>query len=259
MRLNTFVTFLLLTLLNSIHSQKCGLESNYSCLYNQTCCKSTNQNGNLNYSCFPGRDSVCCDKISAACPNGSKCDLENSKCIPETKLFKFLSSPNEFNNQLSEFPVVEKIVNLKFLRGFLIGTKVFGELKECAYPEKVIKMLDKMYFSVINLFDRKEVFPSAVEILVVYKELLDYSENLVKICSEDADNLRKGFRDLNRYFSHSDYPQRLLDHTISELVNIGKIVETYKVEFKELSSFDNGKNLGNIVRFILFSDFDRIN
>ena len=170
-----------------------------------------------------------------------------------------MSSPIDYNDDKLLSPVVDNIANFDFMRGFLTGTKVFGELKLCTYPEEVLKIVDKIYNIIINIFERKEIIPSSIEMLIKLKELFDYSSLLIKTCREDMGTLEKGFRDLNLYFSHVDYPQRLIDHSIENIVNIKKILETYKIEFKELSTFENGKNLGNIVRFILFWDFDIIN
>ena len=81
---------LVLTLISlslSTESYKClndkGQEAKYTCATNQTCCQSSLSL--TGFQCFPSVDAVCCgDKINAACPSNTKCNISTDPSTPST-------------------------------------------------------------------------------------------------------------------------------------------------------------------------------
>lgn len=226
---------------------ECDNLGKYRCSQEQTCCRS--KVSSFGWSCFPGKQGVCCSDGASFCPFGTICDVPNRTCRKPT--LSFLEAATE---PLISAPSVEVTPQnaADFGLGLLQGVQIF----DAAYKNSTcVANTTDIFFDVlyiiqtVNQITSENVFEKLRQIVDLSEALLNLTRSTSELCLETVNAVQEVLLKVREAVSQPEYLSELATHSVFNLQTI-KDLGTGAVTNLQQGNYSVAGNLvGQAVKF----------
>lgn len=196
---------------------ECDSNGQFKCGQEQTCCRS--KLSSYGWSCFPGRQGVCCSDGASYCPTGTVCDVPNKTCRKPT--LTFLEEATE--------PMSAPLVTLTpgdladFGLGLLRGVEIFDGPMNNSTCFKNSTALTNVTNDVARIIEVvRNITPENVVqnlrlVLELYQTLLNDAQPVAQSCTETFNAFQAVLLKVRDVVNQPDYVSELATHTVFNL------------------------------------------
>ena len=191
---------------------ECDTLGKYRCSQAQTCCRS--KVSSFGWSCFPGKQGVCCSDGVSFCPFGTICDLSNRTCKRPT--LSFLEAATEPLISASSVKVTPQNA-ADFGLGLLQGIKIF----DAAYKNStcVANTTDLSYevlyiIQTVKQITAENVFEKLRQIVDLSEALENHTRSTGELCLQTVNAVQAVLLKVREFISQQEYLSELATHSL---------------------------------------------